>query len=200
MINKIKRLIRLARITIEGDDQGITPLQQISYLGKSGNGTPWYAYGFHAIAKEDSYTLALAVNGNPEERVHIPTSMINRPKGEPGDVFVFHPETGAKIKFNSSGDIEITSVGKVSVVSPTLVEVTAPAIEHNGNVVNDGTLDVTGDTTLDGALNHDGANAGFYGATPITKPEVTGVKQGGTAQTSLFAALESLGLITDSST
>lgn len=41
---------------------------------------------------------------------------------------------------------------------------------------------------------------GFYGATPVAKPEVTGSRSDGTALASLLTALATLGLITDSST
>jgi hypothetical protein len=49
---------------------------------------------------------------------------------------------------------------------------------------------------LDGATN----TVGFYGATPTTKPTVTGSHTDGTALASLLAALTQLGLITDNTT
>jgi hypothetical protein len=49
---------------------------------------------------------------------------------------------------------------------------------------------------LDGAAN----TAGFFGATPVGRPTVTGSWSGGTAGPSLAAALAALGLITDSTT
>lgn len=41
---------------------------------------------------------------------------------------------------------------------------------------------------------------GFYNSTPITKPEVTGVRSDGTALTNLLTTLSTLGLITNSTT
>ncbi len=49
---------------------------------------------------------------------------------------------------------------------------------------------------LDGAANQ----VGFFGATPASKPTVTGSRADGTALQSLLTALATLGLITDSST
>jgi hypothetical protein len=40
---------------------------------------------------------------------------------------------------------------------------------------------------------------GFFGATPVAKPNVTGSKGANAALTSLLTALASLGLLTDSS-
>jgi predicted secreted protein len=56
-----------------------------------------------------------------------------------------------------------------------------------------------GEVDIDGALNHDGSTAGFLGATPITRPTVTGSRGGNAALASALTALENLGLITDSS-
>jgi hypothetical protein len=56
--------------------------------------------------------------------------------------------------------------------------------------------DVSGE--IAGELDHDGTTAGFYGATPTTKPTVTGSRGGNAALASLLAALATLGLITDS--
>lgn len=49
-----------------------------------------------------------------------------------------------------------------------------------------------------GRANGSAAAIGFLGATPVARPEVTGDHDGNTALMSLLAALESLGLITDS--
>jgi len=49
-------------------------------------------------------------------------------------------------------------------------------------------------------LRHLGSNLGFYNATAITKPTVTGSRGGNAALASLLTALANLGLLTDSST
>jgi hypothetical protein len=50
------------------------------------------------------------------------------------------------------------------------------------------------------ALRHLGSTLGFYGATAVAKPTVTGSRGGNAALASLLTALASLGLITDSTT
>jgi len=52
---------------------------------------------------------------------------------------------------------------------------------------------------IKGALDHDGSKVGFFNTTPVTKPTVTGSRDGNAALQSLLTALASLGLITDSS-
>lgn len=51
----------------------------------------------------------------------------------------------------------------------------------------------------DGALRHVSTKVGFFAATAITKPTVTGSRTTGAALASLLTALANLGLITDSS-
>lgn len=52
----------------------------------------------------------------------------------------------------------------------------------------------------DGAFRHLSTKLGFYGVTAITKPTVTGVRDGNTALASLLTELQNLGLIIDNTT
>lgn len=61
-------------------------------------------------------------------------------------------------------------------------------------------LQVDGNISLNGAFKHTGSQAGFYAATAIAKPTVSGSRSSGAALTSLLSALSSLGLITDTTT
>jgi len=62
-----------------------------------------------------------------------------------------------------------------------------------------GVVRTVGEIEIDGDLNHDGSNAGFYGSAPVAKATVTGSRGGNAALASLLTALANLGLITDSS-
>ena len=60
---------------------------------------------------------------------------------------------------------------------------------------------VTGTLTVSGALAHTaGSTLGFYGATPVSRPSVTGCRSDGTALQSLLQALQSQGLIVNNTT
>ena len=63
-----------------------------------------------------------------------------------------------------------------------------------------GVVRTVGEIEIDGDLNHDGSNVGFYGSAPVAKPTVTGSRGGNAALASLLTALANLGLITDNST
>lgn len=58
----------------------------------------------------------------------------------------------------------------------------------------------SGEVEVDGDINHDGTKVGFLGATPIARQTVTGSRASNAALASLLTALESFGLITDSTT
>ena len=71
-----------------------------------------------------------------------------------------------------------------------------------GTVTDDGSnlMQINGGLFVAGNLRHSGSTLGFYAATAIAKPTVTGSKASGAALASLLTALSSLGLITDSTT
>jgi hypothetical protein len=72
---------------------------------------------------------------------------------------------------------------------------TAPVLVHNSRVeVRDGGGNPL--HRLDGAAN----KAGFFGATPVGQPTVTGSRGGNAALASLLTALAQLGLVVDSTT
>jgi hypothetical protein len=54
--------------------------------------------------------------------------------------------------------------------------------------------------TIGGSLQHTGSTAGFYGATPIAKPTITGSRKDGTAWANLLAKLVQMGLVNDGTT
>lgn len=161
-LERIKSLLKIGLITNTGDDTKNVPSQQASYHGKTGNGVAWYPYGYHAVATNDSYALVISVNGNNEERILIPTSMTERPSGEAGEVFVFHPGSGTKIKLDNSGNVEIDAIGEVSITAPDLIRMTAADVEIEGNLDVSGTLGVglttllVGQVDVTGVLNANG--------------------------------------------
>ena len=71
-----------------------------------------------------------------------------------------------------------------------------------GTVIDDGSnlMQINGGLSVAGNLRHSGTSLGFYSATAIAKPTVTGSRSGGAALVSLLSALSSLGLITDTTT
>lgn len=68
-----------------------------------------------------------------------------------------------------------------------------------GDIVARG-IGLSGNLYLGGTLAHQGSSLGFYNASPVSKPTITGSRGDGTALASLLTQLASLGLITDSTT
>lgn len=63
-----------------------------------------------------------------------------------------------------------------------------------------GTISLGSDTNVTGNLTQTGSKIGFYSATAVTQPTVTGSRAGNAALASLLTKLATLGLIVDSST
>lgn len=59
-------------------------------------------------------------------------------------------------------------------------------------------LSNTGNLLIKGDLNHDGSKVGFYTATPLAKPTITGSRAGNAALADFLTKLATLGLLTDS--
>jgi len=135
----------------------------------------------------------------------------------PGGGFRYDFTAGASVAFVSVGPSSNLQVshGASGVAASSIfnsggslaLQWDASAATVQGNVlIGTGTnntvdrLQVSGNISLTGSLKHTGTAAGFYSATAIAKPTVTGSRSGGAALVSLLSALSSLGLITDTTT
>lgn len=109
---------------------------------------------------------------------------------------VSRPESALVNKWRFQMDSPVA--GAVSFVNETTglrsysIHPTTELFTHSRNVKFD--LDVE----IDGALNHDGTTAGFYGATPVVKAASPGVAAGtdATVINAIITALRNLGLVT----
>lgn len=107
--------------------------------------------------------------------------------------------------FNEYGEIRARAATSSTIAFRTQAHASAPTsrvILQVTNSTNATTyFSVSGTTIIiNGALDHDGSTAGFFGATPAAKPTVTGSRDGNAALASLITALATLGLVTDSTT
>jgi len=107
--NLVRRLLRWAKISRSWDDDASWPVQQVTYMGKTGNSVMWFPYGYHANVPEGQPALLMSLHGKAEARVAIPGSPSERPRIAPDEVAVFHPPTGSMVHLRSNGDIEVTS-------------------------------------------------------------------------------------------
>ena len=137
----LKRLIRWAMISIDGDDLGDYPVQQVTYQGKAADATIWFPYGFHANVPDGQLALLLSIMGHGDSRVALPGSPTERPTLETNEVVVFHPPSGSKIHFKANGDIDITSTNDLNITT------------GDANITATGTVDITatGAATVSGS-------------------------------------------------
>ncbi len=175
--------MKIGVVATPGNDSKQLPSNGVSYHGKEGDAVPWYPYGLHAVAEEQSYVLIISVNGNSEERICIPTSMLKRPALVPGEVALFHPPTGTLIKLDNAGNVQIEAKGEVQVTSPTLVKITTPLVEIEGDLDVSGNVGigidllVTGETTLTDdvtIVSEEVTSGGIYIGSRHEHPENTG--------------------------
>jgi len=152
MVSYLKRLIRWAKVVKAGADSGVYPVQQVTYLGKTGDAVMLFPYGMHANVDE-GLSIVLAVGGDAENRAAIPTSMSRRSQLEAGDVEIYSPVSRSRITIRANSDIE--AVGKnITATADESVTVKAPTITLDGDAV------VTGGLTVDGTMTNAGKDVG----------------------------------------
>lgn len=150
MISRLKNLIRWAKIGKSGTDDKQFPVQQVTYLGKTGNAMMVFPFGYHANLTPDALGLLFSIAGNEENRAFIGATPQNRPQLAAGEVVVYHPDSGSQVLFKASGDIEVTTATNVKVTAGQSVTIDSPQATFTGDVQIDGALNVTGAGSIGG--------------------------------------------------
>lgn len=135
-MNKLKQL--WSKITRKGTEEGVYPVQQVTYLGRLSDAFILFPYGMHANLPVGQLGLLLS------EKVLIGTSAIGRITVEEGEVVLYHPSTKTKIHFKASGDLDIESANNVNIKATT--------------VAVDGDLTVSGDVIAVGEVTGNGVD------------------------------------------
>jgi hypothetical protein len=144
-----------ARITRKGSEEGVYPIQQVTYLGRVSDAIILFPYGMHANLPVDQLGLLIDDKG----RVFIGTSAVGRITVEEGEVVFYHPATKSKTHYKNNGDIDIDTV------SPDVEESAHGNVNistKNVNITNSEkvTVNSTGDVdiTTSGDANVDATN------------------------------------------
>lgn len=104
--------------------------------------------------------------------------------------------TNGKFRVEGAGDANLLETDAVNAT----VQVGAAVAADSAKFFVDGKISCATECEINGDLNHDGTNIGFYGVAPVARPDVTGSRGGNVALQNLLTALASQGLITDSTT
>jgi len=144
LFEKLKNIIRFAKVTLVSGDDKQFPESQFEYMTKVKDVVVVYPYGMCAKAPVDNLAVLLTV-GHEENSVAIEMSQQNREKGlVSGESAFGNWVTGSIIKFSANGDINVTSNGNVNVTSSGTVNVTASSTIVNGNLVVNGNITASG--------------------------------------------------------
>lgn len=141
-MNIFKKMIRWARVTLGGSDDKPFPVQQVEFMGKTGDCVMVFPFGMHANADVDSLVLMFSAQGDSANRAGIPFMPQGRPEMAEGEVCLYHPGSGSIIHLKSNGDIDLT----------------APSVNINGDANITGDLTVTGATALSDTVTSNGVN------------------------------------------
>lgn len=147
MSSIIQTLMRWARITKAGSDDGQFALQQLTYLGKTADSLIVFPYGLHGNVPVDALALMFSVQGNPDNRAAIAWTPKDRPKLAEGEVAFYHPPTDAFIIHRASGELDIeTGVGGTKAINIKCSDLNATCDNINATCDN---MNVTATTKVD---------------------------------------------------
>lgn len=159
ILNMLKNLIKRGKQTSAADDSGSLSLKApCSFLGQNRNVKQISPYGLYGSPVNGSNWIIFSSLANSDDLVGIGNDYKNRPKNlKEGEVVLQNLKTGAFIKFDASGNIEIitdkdivataanvTITATTAVVTAITATITATDINLNGAVKITGSLDVNG--------------------------------------------------------
>jgi phage gp45-like len=163
----LSKLVRWARVTKSGADDGQFATQTMEYLGKVADGLMVFPYGMHGNVPEDALALMFSIQGSPDNRAAIGWTPKDRPTLKGGEVALYHPPTDAFLIWRESGDLDIeTGSGgtanvninckQANITASESVTVDSPLAVFTGNVEIDQNLTVTGDSILSSTVTSNG--------------------------------------------
>jgi len=144
--NMIMNIVRRATVTLGGEDKVDFAIQQVTYLGKTGNCTMISPYGHHANlpANNEVEVVMFSMQGQEDNRHGIGYTPKLRPRELPvGEVVYYHPLSQSKMQYKNNGDIEINIIGDNGSFLITVKKDLTITVGGNASIT------VAGSTTLD---------------------------------------------------
>jgi phage gp45-like len=147
MMEKLKRMLGWASITKSSDNSGNYPIQQVTYMGKIADAVALMPYGIHSNIPADTLAVIASINAQSENRVIMGVAPPNRPTLEPGEVALYHPDSGSMVRMKSDGSISV--IGDLTVTGDITAsgDVTATDITASGDVLA-GSIDLVTHTHI----------------------------------------------------
>jgi len=159
LLNSLRNMVKLAIVTLTGNDSGTYNQTQVSYFGKVKNVLVVNPYGVDANVPKDSLMILFNIMGQEENTAGIGFAPNIRFKNlKEGEVVVGNPKSLSKIYFKKNGDIEIESRGDINITSSGVV-----------NINGSSEAIIKGDAfkTLYNAHTHTCAGAGSPSSAPV---------------------------------
>lgn len=112
---KVKNIIKFARITLSGADDGLDTISQITGTGKPINAQMVLPYGLAARAPKNASVLLFSAGGSSQNPVGIPFFTENRFRDlKEWEVALGNFKTKAMIFFNEDGNVRIETASGAS--------------------------------------------------------------------------------------
>lgn len=141
IFRRIRAIVTYARILFVDDSGDLQILQIEGYLAELRDGVERLGeYGFASNPPSGSQALVLALGGSRARLVAVATeNRLLRPKNLPSGAVEIYSVTGARVRINADGTIEIdgvdltiTALGDVEITATGEASITAPVVRLGG--------------------------------------------------------------------
>lgn len=156
--------------------------------GNYGAGSVNYMYGIDLYVDGVAATETIGINIGSVQGMAIRTK-----RGH----IVFNEDSHDDTDFRVESATDANNL--VSDGSANTVQVGAATASDSAKFYVNGKISASGEVEINGDLNHDGSNIGFFATAPTTQKTVTGSRGGNAALASLLTHLAAYGLIVDGS-
>lgn len=143
LVSKLKNIVRWARITAAGVTSRQFWTQQVEYKGKAGDCLLVFPYGIHANVPVDALVLMFSVEGDADNRAGIAWTPKTRPDLTPGEVALYNPITGAIVKMNIDGGIDVQAEAPITFTGPKVTFNTDDFEVNAANIIMNGSASYT---------------------------------------------------------
>jgi phage gp45-like len=136
--NKIKQLIKQVVCTITDKDNSTFPKNQVSANKKTSTVNRLSVYGYCYNPPEGTWGFSFNSQSHEATKFVLFNNLDKRKKGlKPGEIAIYHNQTGNYIHLKNDGGIVINSSSNISLNAENNINLSSQNLTHNGINIGD---------------------------------------------------------------
>lgn len=136
--NKIKNIIKQVVCSLSDKDSSIYPKNQVFANDKTSQVNRWSIYGYCYNPPEQTLGLAFCSQGKESTKFVLFNNPTDRKKElEPGEIAIYHAQSGNYLYLKNDGGIEIKSNSDITLNAENNINLVSDNLTHNGVNIGD---------------------------------------------------------------